>query len=184
MGAIENIATGHKYATTFLEAAALAANAGVDLELHDRADTAYSLLEEAVEKGLVSYATIYNRTRSLFYARMKLGRSDSSLQSDSNFILWANFLHIIGSHELMWLIEILNYYVLGLFDPPSLNPYTEIKASSVVQSPYHRQLAVEVATKSFVMLKNIGHRLPLLEGSIKKLGVSYLWFQIILFYFI
>ncbi|NXA03733.1 XYL2 arabinofuranosidase, partial [Sapayoa aenigma] len=49
---------------------------------------------------------------------------------------------------------------LGEFDPPAMNPYSALDLS-VVQSPEHRNLTVEAAVKSFVLLKNIQGTLPL-----------------------
>ncbi|XP_068125171.1 uncharacterized protein [Hyperolius riggenbachi] len=53
---------------------------------------------------------------------------------------------------------------LGEFDPPDMNPYSALDLS-IVQSQEHRDLAVEAAVKSFVLLKNLKNTLPLdLEG--------------------
>ncbi|KAL3881454.1 hypothetical protein ACJMK2_027896 [Sinanodonta woodiana] len=49
---------------------------------------------------------------------------------------------------------------LGEFDPPSMNPYSQLNLS-VVQSPEHRKLALTAAMKSFVLLKNDKNILPL-----------------------
>src|SRR5205807_3135354 len=51
-------------------------------------------------------------------------------------------------------------FKLGLFDPPSMVKYAQIPYS-VNDSPAHRQLALETARKSMVLLKNEGHALPL-----------------------
>ncbi|XP_018432065.1 PREDICTED: probable beta-D-xylosidase 5 [Nanorana parkeri] len=61
---------------------------------------------------------------------------------------------------------------LGEFDPPDMNPYSALDLSSV-QSQEHRDLAVEAAIKSFVLLKNLNDTLPLDFLSIKgkKFGV-------------
>lgn len=58
---------------------------------------------------------------------------------------------------------------LGMFDDDSLVPYTNIPLD-VVDSPKHRQLAVEAASKSMVLLKNEKNLLPLSKG-IKKVAV-------------
>ena len=52
---------------------------------------------------------------------------------------------------------------LGEFDPPKMNPYSEI-AMPVVLSDDHRQLAVKAALKSFVLLKNRNDVLPVKKG--------------------
>lgn len=61
---------------------------------------------------------------------------------------------------------------LGEFDPPDMNPYSSLDLSSV-QSQEHRDLAVEAAIKSFVLLKNLGDTLPMDLQSIKgkKFGI-------------
>ncbi|KFV75028.1 Beta-xylosidase/alpha-L-arabinofuranosidase 2, partial [Dryobates pubescens] len=49
---------------------------------------------------------------------------------------------------------------LGEFDPPAMNPYSDLDLS-VVQSPEHLSLSLEAAVKSFVLLKNTQGTLPL-----------------------
>ena len=49
---------------------------------------------------------------------------------------------------------------LGEFDPPSMNPYTQLDLS-LIQSPAHQALSLEAAMKSFVLLKNLGGFLPI-----------------------
>lgn len=44
---------------------------------------------------------------------------------------------------------------LGEFDPEAMNPYNAINMS-VVQSDLHRELALQAAMKTFVLLKNDG----------------------------
>ena len=58
---------------------------------------------------------------------------------------------------------------LGLFDPPSMVRYTSIPFSDV-DSPAHQQLALEVADKSMVLLKNDG-ALPLNPSKYKTIAV-------------
>ncbi|XP_050390276.2 uncharacterized protein LOC126809649 [Patella vulgata] len=53
---------------------------------------------------------------------------------------------------------------LGEFDPPEMNPYKQLNLS-VVQSPEHRQLAIQTAMKTFVLLKNENNFLPLKSGT-------------------
>ncbi|KAE8624175.1 hypothetical protein XENTR_v10005854 [Xenopus tropicalis] len=61
---------------------------------------------------------------------------------------------------------------LGEFDPPEMNPYSSLDLRSV-QSKEHRDLALEAAIKSFVLLKNTRNTLPLSLQSItgKKIGI-------------
>ncbi|GFR96844.1 beta-D-xylosidase 1 [Elysia marginata] len=56
---------------------------------------------------------------------------------------------------------------LGQFDPPETNPYSKLN-SSVVYKPEHKQKALDVATKSFVLLKNENDALPLDPSKFKK----------------
>jgi beta-glucosidase len=58
---------------------------------------------------------------------------------------------------------------LGMFDPPSMVKYAQIPLS-VNDSPAHRQLALEAARKSIVLLKNDNHALPL-SKSLKTIAV-------------
>ena len=58
---------------------------------------------------------------------------------------------------------------LGMFDPPSMVRYAQIPYS-VNDSPAHRQLALETARKSIVLLKNEGRALPL-SRSLKTIAV-------------
>ena len=60
-------------------------------------------------------------------------------------------------------------FKLGLFDPPEQVRYARIPYS-VNDSPEHRQLALETARKSIVLLKNEGNLLPL-RKSLKSIAV-------------
>lgn len=60
-------------------------------------------------------------------------------------------------------------FKLGLFDPPSCNPYNQISVD-VVNSSAHKALALEAAEKSIVLLKNRNKVLPL-SKNIKYLYV-------------
>lgn len=60
-------------------------------------------------------------------------------------------------------------FKLGLFDPPSMNPYQHLDAKDINSKP-NRQLALEAARKSMVLLKNDSNLLPL-KKDIRKLFV-------------
>ena len=59
---------------------------------------------------------------------------------------------------------------LGEFDPPEMNPYTNISID-VIQSESHRWLATQAAKMSFVLLKNEKNLLPI-KQKFKKVTVS------------
>lgn len=59
---------------------------------------------------------------------------------------------------------------LGEFDPPAMVPYSKIPFS-VICSPEHRKLSLEVAQKSIVLLKNKDNFLPLDKNKIKTIAV-------------
>jgi len=59
---------------------------------------------------------------------------------------------------------------LGMFDPPDQVPYAQIP-SSVVDSPEHRELALEVARQSLVLLKNQDNLLPLNASDVSSIAV-------------
>ncbi|XP_025097179.1 probable beta-D-xylosidase 2 isoform X2 [Pomacea canaliculata] len=59
---------------------------------------------------------------------------------------------------------------LGEFDPPSMNPYTDLDLS-IIQSPDHQALALEAAMKSFVLLKNRNSFLPLKKSVFNRVSI-------------
>ena len=62
---------------------------------------------------------------------------------------------------------------LGLFDPESMNPYANLDPAKVVQSAEHRQLSLDSAQRSFVLLKNDFGFLPFKHGrKFGKIAVS------------
>jgi beta-glucosidase len=71
-GALEDIYKRHRLVETEAEAAALALNAGCDLNC----GTVYSALGEALERGLIDEATIDRSLRRLLRARFRLGLFD------------------------------------------------------------------------------------------------------------
>ena len=60
-------------------------------------------------------------------------------------------------------------FKLGMFDPPELVPFSQIPYS-VNDSEEHRQLALEAARKSIVLLKNENQALPL-AASVRRIAV-------------
>jgi beta-glucosidase len=60
-------------------------------------------------------------------------------------------------------------FELGMFDPPSMVPYTNIPMSEV-DSPAHAALALRAAEESIVLLKNTGV-LPLDRARLKRIAV-------------
>jgi beta-glucosidase len=59
---------------------------------------------------------------------------------------------------------------LGMFDPPDQVPYAQIPFD-VVDSPEHRELALEVARQSLVLLKNQGNLLPADRSTLDSIAV-------------
>ncbi|GHT68483.1 beta-glucosidase [Bacteroidia bacterium] len=59
---------------------------------------------------------------------------------------------------------------LGLFDRPDHNPYNQLPPSTV-GSPEHKELALEAARQSIVLLKNKNNRLPLDLKKVKSIAV-------------
>ena len=125
--AIDNIYDPHHYAATLPIAAAMAVEAGCDLNC---GGTLQQHLGEAVRQELISEETISRSVTRLFTVRC----------------------------------------LLGLFDPPAKVPYTQIPFE-VVDSPAHRELALEAARQSLVLLKNDSQFLPLDKKALKKVAV-------------
>lgn len=61
-------------------------------------------------------------------------------------------------------------FKLGIFDDPDLNLYAQIP-TSVIGSEKHRQLALETARQSIVLLKNSGNILPLNKKKMKNIAI-------------
>jgi beta-glucosidase len=60
---------------------------------------------------------------------------------------------------------------LGIYDPPAMVPYSQIP-ESVIDSLQHRQLALEAARESIVLLKNEKSILPLDLSKLKRILVA------------
>jgi beta-glucosidase len=58
---------------------------------------------------------------------------------------------------------------LGMFDPPQIVPYSKIP-EAIIDSKEHKELALEVARKSMVLLKNENNILPLAK-TVKKIAI-------------
>ncbi|NWW25406.1 XYL2 arabinofuranosidase, partial [Falcunculus frontatus] len=124
---------GHHYTHTFLETAVASVNAGCNLEL--------------------SYGM---RNNVFMHIPQALAMGNITLQASEGSV---------GSGSLQMLHDRVRplFYTrmrLGEFDPPAMNPYSSLDLS-VVQSPEHRNLSLEAAVKSFVLLKNVRGTLPL-----------------------
>lgn len=81
--ALVSIRTGHHYVDTNEEAAIVALNAGVNLELSDSPDaTMFELLHQAYKEGKVDNQTLIDRVKPLMYTRMRLGEFDPPEMND------------------------------------------------------------------------------------------------------
>jgi beta-glucosidase len=123
--AVGDIASGHHFAASPEEAAALAVKAGTDLDC----GRTYGALTKAVQEHLLSEADLDVSMVRLFTARMRL----------------------------------------GMFDPSTAVPFNAIPYSEV-NSAAHRELALQAARESIVLLKNGNNTLPL-KTSIRKIAV-------------
>jgi len=132
-GAISDIFTGHNYAKSNPEAAAMGLKSGVDTDCGSVYQT--SALE-AIKQGLITEADMDLALTNMFTVRMRLGE----------------------------------------FDPKSKVPYAGIRPS-IINDPAHNELAIEVATKTPVLLKNnivakTGRKaLPLKADALKKIAI-------------
>ncbi len=115
--AIADIYLTHHYTKTWQAAAALALNAGCNLNC---GTTLQKYTMKAYQEGLVQQHVIDNALTNILTGR----------------------------------------FLLGEFDPPTDNPYSNIPVSCI-ESPAHRALAREAARQSMVLLKNQDHLLPL-----------------------
>ena len=127
-GAVGNIVVDHHYVKLSETAAALALQAGLDLECGD--DYYIEPLHRAYELHLVSDADIDRAARRVLTARMRL----------------------------------------GIYDDPVHNPYNALDPAIVGSQP-HRELALQAARESIVLLKNEGNLLPLKAGRLRSIAV-------------
>ena len=79
---------------------------------------------------------------------------------------------LIGEADISLSVERLFTvrHLLGLFDSPAKVRYTKIPFD-VVDSPEHRELALEAARQSLVLLKNDSQFLPLSKTAFRKIAV-------------
>ena len=54
-----------------------------------------------------------------------------------------------------------------------MNEYTQLNHTDIVQSEEHQELAIQMALKSFVLLKNNGSYLPLSTTRFSKIAVGF-----------
>ena len=125
--AVSDIYATHHFVKTGYEAAALALNAGCNLNC---GNTLQPHTMKAYQEGLVKQEVI-----------------DESLTD----ILTGRFL-------------------LGEFDPPTDNPYSNIPISCL-ESKAHQALAREAARQSLVLLKNQDNLLPLNKNAVRHIAV-------------
>ncbi|XP_050390187.1 uncharacterized protein LOC126809596 [Patella vulgata] len=132
MEAVENIKNAFHYRSNDVDTAAVALEAGLNLELAapDYKKETLMSISEAVRQGQLAESVVRERVKPLFYTRMRHGE----------------------------------------FDPPNMNPYSSI-GMSVIENQSHRNMAIEAAMKSFVLLKNDG-TLPLKTQPYNKIAVS------------
>ncbi|AEF83258.1 glycoside hydrolase family 3 C-terminal domain-containing protein [Leadbettera azotonutricia] len=121
--AIRDFHENHKVTKSPEESAAMALNAGCDLNC----GCTYPYLTVSHKKGLVTDETIDTALTRLLRTRFKL----------------------------------------GLFDPPEQDPYRNL-GNDIVGCEKHRNLALEAAQKSIVLLKNDSNILPL-DDSARKI---------------
>jgi beta-glucosidase len=114
--AINNIVSGHHFAPDYAHGAAVAMQAGDDLDCGGT----YKNLGDAVRLGLLQESELDQSVARLFTARIRL----------------------------------------GMFDPPDQVPFNKILMSAV-DSAAHRQLALQAARESIVLLQNRSNLLPL-----------------------
>jgi len=125
-GSVSGILWRHWVAGSKVEAAKLALEAGLDVEL-PRTDFYGDALEAAVKQGLIPVEVVDEAVRRVLRAK----------------------------------------FLVGLFDEPFVDPEG---AERVIGCEEHRQLALEAARKSIVLLKNEGV-LPLDKSRVRKLLV-------------
>ncbi|NXY00346.1 XYL2 arabinofuranosidase, partial [Centropus bengalensis] len=139
---------GHHYTRTFLETAVVSLNAGCNLELsYGMRNNVFMRIPQALAMGNITLQV--NGREWGWEPGLRPPSTTEVLVSGSSQTLRARVRPLFYTRMR-----------LGEFDPPAMNPYNALDMS-VVQSPEHRNLSLEAAVKSFVLLKNVRGTLPL-----------------------
>ncbi|NXH96811.1 XYL2 arabinofuranosidase, partial [Pachycephala philippinensis] len=137
---------GHHYTHSFLETAVASVNAGCNLELsYGMRNNVFMHIPQALAMGNITL-------------QVGEGSGTRGCSCQAQLRCWVG-----GSPQMLRDRVRPLFYTrmrLGEFDPPAMNPYSSLDLS-VVQSPEHRNLSLEAAVKSFVLLKNVRGTLPL-----------------------
>ncbi len=111
------------------------------------------------------------QTAAAAAARAVKAGTDLCCGSTYNSLLEASRSNLISVEDIDTALErvLESRFKLGLFDPTNLVPYLQITLAEN-NTPAHRQLALQLARESLVLLKNKGV-LPLNRSKIKKIAV-------------
>ncbi|XP_050390278.1 uncharacterized protein LOC126809651 [Patella vulgata] len=136
----------------------------------------YVVSDEGAIENIISRHHYLNNTIDTIAACIDAG-CNLELEPHSSLNIYSSIAQAVaaGRVEESRLRELMKpmWYTrmrLGEFDPPEMNPYKEYNVS-VVQSPEHRQLALDSAMKTFVLLKNQNSFLPLNGSHFSKMAV-------------
>ncbi|CAD5123597.1 unnamed protein product [Dimorphilus gyrociliatus] len=92
MGAISHIYDSHHYTSTLIDAVAEAMNAGTNFNMPG-GKSPYSLLIEAVGRGLIKESTVREAIKPLFLTRLKLGEFDPPEYNIYNTYKFDDIIH-------------------------------------------------------------------------------------------
>jgi beta-glucosidase len=158
-----------KYAGSTVEAAKLALEATVDMELIINAVWAEKKLYgpplvEAVKAGAIPVQLVDNAVKRVLKAKIMLGLFEDKTLIDKNYDILARGYNekAIPTNKEKDLEDTIKF---KLFNKPKPG------AAGVLKSPGHRALALESARKAIILLKNKNDLLPVNKQQIKNIAV-------------
>ena len=133
--ALEHILNSHHYASSMVEAATVAVNAGTCLEDGGKWDNVFSHIGEAVRKGMIRNATITDAVRRLFMVRMRLGEFDPPGMNPYKRLNVSDFVQSDG-HRKLSLQAALESFVLLKNDKARGLPLTTPAQTACIVGPF------------------------------------------------
>nr|KAG5696800.1 hypothetical protein BaRGS_012823 [Batillaria attramentaria] len=159
-GALPFMVTQHHYVTDYVKAAAAAIDAGVSLEIAPGNDdkSVFMHIKEAVEADLIPEDTVRERTKPLFYTRMRLGEFDPPDMNPYSKL----DLSLIQSpaHQSLSLEAAVKSVVLlknkdGFLPLNDVSDYKDVVVCSKVEAEGRDRPDVELPGKQLQLLKDV-----------------------------
>jgi len=175
---ILNLVNFMRVAKTTTEAARLSLESGVDTELAwqrpwAKGRTYGQPLVEAVKKGIIPVELLDRAVKNVFRAKFKLGLFDNGQQIKP----WQDY-KVSGDkgrpdYKEVTYADSIRGRDLGNDYFNQLDHLTNPRqdANEILNDPSHNKMALDVARKAIILLKNENNLLPLDKGKLKRIAV-------------